>query len=761
LDTRLVNIKKRELQYHNMLKQIISLSFLLLIVIPIQPALLVKGLVDPNAETNNIPKVYGMDFSAEVYDKVSLSRYKNFIIKLTENGSRWTSAGPTFSDANIFAHNWIARSLGALSGGKIEVETIGNHRSIVGKLPGWIGGDAPVIVIGGHYDSVLNAPGANDDGTGIATVLELAYVLSRYNWPLDIYFCAFNSEEIGLVGSNEVAAYLSHDSVQILQFFNVDMLLVENENAPADERVLMAYNNDPETTYETSHYWADLTRMMSRNLGRDLIMPIASNSFSAWTRSDHYSFLNWGYQGVLFAFESGSGSDSAYHSPMDTWDNPMYNYTVAHETVASIGASIAYTMSRSFGAPMMLNYSGMIERGELGYYIANTINTKLNITLTWDGGPISIDIFNPSQTLVEHLEISNSSGVDKRVMSVDLVQDGLHEIALSSDGEREYQIILEYESDIDGDNIRDSEQYWFDVELFEIDHDADGLSDAEEMILGTNIWSRDTDGDLMEDLWEIENGFNPLNATDGLDDEDNDGISNTNEVGNGTSIFSMDTDSDLMPDLYEIVNHLNPVVDDRNEDADNDLVTNYDEFLLGLNPQSNDTDNDAQPDGWEVEYGLKPLVNDSHRDPDHDSLANIVEYQLGTSPKSADTDSDSMPDNYEVDNGLNPLIDDALGDLDSDDLTNIEEFELGTNPQSNDSDQDLMPDAWEVSYDLNPLRNDSQRDPDQDGVINLDEYLNGLNPRVSDKQVALQVSLMFMLGILLIAIPAVVIWKKY
>ena len=618
-----------------------------------------------------------------------------------------------------------------------------------------------MIAIGGHYDSVLGAPGANDDGTGVATVLELAYVLSKYNWPLDIYFCAFNSEEIGLIGSNEVASYFSMSGIQILQYFNVDMLLVENEFAPSDERVLMVYNNGLKTIYETSHYWADLTRMMSRNLGRDLIVPLASNSFSAWTRSDHYSFLTHDYQGVLFAFESGSGYDTAYHQPSDTWNNPMYNYTVAHETVSSIGANIAYTMSRSFGAPMTQSYSGTIEDGKVGYYLANTIETTMNITLTWENGPVSIDVFDPSDTLVAHLDTANLSGTDNHIMSIALLDDGLHEIVLSSDNECDYTVVIEYECDIEGDDIPDSEQYWFDVELFEIDHDGDGLSDADEMIHGTNIWSRDTDGDLMEDLWELDNGFNPLNASDGLDDEDNDGISNSNEVGNGTSIFSNDTDSDLMPDLYEIVNHLNPTVDDGAEDADHDFVTNYNEFLLGLNPQSNDTDNDMQPDGWEVQYDLNPLSDDSQMDADGDTLTNIFEFQIGTSPRSPDTDSDSMPDNYEVSHGLNPLIDDSLGDLDLDDLTNIEEFQLGTDPQSNDTDQDLMPDAWEVTYGLNPLRDDSQRDPDHDGIINLDEYLNGFNPRVSDRQVVLQVSLMFTVGLAVITIPAAIAWKKF
>jgi len=743
-----------------MLKRLIPLILILSVVVPLYPTPKAIALADPDADSNSMIRVYSMNFESEVYDKVSQNRYKNFIIKLTENGSRWTSAGPTFSDANVYARNWLVKRLGELSSGKIEVELIGNHKSVVGRLPGWVGGNSPVIMIGGHYDSVALAPGANDDGTGVATVLELAYVLSKYEWPLDIYFCAWNSEEIGLVGSHEVAAQFSSSGIQILQYFNVDMLLVENGYSPPDERVLMVYNNDPRTIYETSHYWADLTRMMSRNLGRDLILPLASNSFSAWSRSDHYSFLTYDYQGVLFAFESGSGYDSAYHSPSDTWDNSMYNYTLAHETVASIGASIAHSMSRAYGEPTRINYTGIIEEGVRKYYIANTIETTMNLTLTWQNGPLSVDVRSPSEVLLHHLDIVNSSGNNKKLISLELVDDGLHEIIFSSENEVEFSFEAEYESDIEGDDIPDSEQYWFDVELFTIDHDADGLSDAEEMILGTDIWSRDTDGDAMEDFWEVENGFDPLSPSDGLEDEDGDGISNTNEARNGTSVFNNDTDLDLMPDLYEIVMQLNPLIDDSSGDADSDLVTNYNEYILGTNPQLSDSEGDLMPDGYEIANSLNPLVDDSFLDPDGDTLTNLEEFLIGTSPQSDDSDSDTMPDNYEVERGLNPIFDDSADDLDDDALTNKEEYELGTSPINNDTDSDLMPDGWEVTYHLKPLVNDSLRDPDKDGITNLDEYLNGLNPRVSDRQVVPIIIATFSIGLVAIVIPAAIAWKK-
>ncbi|MGY5852806.1 MAG: M20/M25/M40 family metallo-hydrolase, partial [Candidatus Thorarchaeota archaeon] len=324
-------------------------TLLVLMMLPAPIPVESSVYVAPDLERLNPVRIYGQNVADAVFDVVSESRYKSHIIKLTENGSRWTDTTPTFSDANVYAKNWIVKRLGELSMDRIEVEVVGSHHSVVGRLPGWIPGDAPVIVIGGHYDSVPGAPGANDDGTGVATVLELAYVLSSYVWPLDIYFCAWNSEEIGLFGSREVATIFEQEGIEVLQYFNIDMLLVEDVYAPPDERVHMYYNNAEDVVYENSHYWADLTRMMSKNLGLDLIVPIPSTSVSFWHRSDHYSFIQRGYRNVLFAFESGVGYDDAYHQPTDTWDNPMYNYTLARETAASIGSTIAFSMSREYG----------------------------------------------------------------------------------------------------------------------------------------------------------------------------------------------------------------------------------------------------------------------------------------------------------------------------------------------------------------------------------------------------------------------------
>ena len=90
-----------------------------------------------------------------------------------------------------------------------------------------------------------------------------------------------------------------------------------------------------------------------------------------------------------------------------------------------------------------------------------------------------------------------------------------------------------------------------------------------------------------------------------------------------------------MPDKYEVDNGFNPRdPSDGGEDADGDGLTNAQEYMAGLNPFSPDTDNDGMPDLWELEHGLNPLVNDAGLDPDGDGLTNLEEYLNNSDPQT-------------------------------------------------------------------------------------------------------------------------------
>jgi hypothetical protein len=96
----------------------------------------------------------------------------------------------------------------------------------------------------------------------------------------------------------------------------------------------------------------------------------------------------------------------------------------------------------------------------------------------------------------------------------------------------------------------------------------------------------------MPDKYEVDNGFDPTDASDGAADADGDGLSNAQEYTGGLNPFSADSDNDQIDDLWELTYGLNPLnPDDANMDLDDDTYTNLEEYLAGTDP----TVNDAEP----------------------------------------------------------------------------------------------------------------------------------------------------------------------
>ena len=88
----------------------------------------------------------------------------------------------------------------------------------------------PKVIIGGHYDSVSGSPGANDNASGTAVVLDLARRLARTPQADRVWFVAFDGEEDGLHGSK---AFVNQATTQFLAqlsgMINFDMVGINNE----------------------------------------------------------------------------------------------------------------------------------------------------------------------------------------------------------------------------------------------------------------------------------------------------------------------------------------------------------------------------------------------------------------------------------------------------------------------------------------------------------------------------------------------------
>jgi hypothetical protein len=105
----------------------------------------------------------------------------------------------------------------------------GQTANVVATLRGTVNPEL-VYVVSSHYDSVAVGPGADDDSSGTAALLETARILSQHPQPATILFASFTGEEAGLLGSREFVRRAVADKVRIVGALNNDMVGWANDN---------------------------------------------------------------------------------------------------------------------------------------------------------------------------------------------------------------------------------------------------------------------------------------------------------------------------------------------------------------------------------------------------------------------------------------------------------------------------------------------------------------------------------------------------
>ena len=117
---------------------------------------------------------------------------------------------------------------------------IGN---VMATLKGTDPNDDRIFMVSGHIDSRVSnvnnresdAPGANDDGSGTAAVIELARVMSKYSFPATIIFVAVSGEEQGLLGANHLAERAANEKWNLEALLNNDIM---GSNHSPDTRLI-------------------------------------------------------------------------------------------------------------------------------------------------------------------------------------------------------------------------------------------------------------------------------------------------------------------------------------------------------------------------------------------------------------------------------------------------------------------------------------------------------------------------------------------
>lgn len=215
-------------------------------------------------------------------------------------------------------------------------------------------------MIDGHYDTVEDSPGADDNGSAIVGLLECLEILQDVQFKESINFIAFDFEELGLVGSKGYVNSGIRDYEEIDGVFNFEMIGYYSDE-PNSQMLPFGFEIlFPEVAQEVENeeFRGNFLTNVGNEASADLIerLEIAAENYVPnlrvlslavpenggitpdLRRSDHASFWDGGYQALMLT-DGANFRNQNYHTPNDTWET--LNYTFMSQVVqATLGALV-------------------------------------------------------------------------------------------------------------------------------------------------------------------------------------------------------------------------------------------------------------------------------------------------------------------------------------------------------------------------------------------------------------------------------------
>jgi Peptidase family M28 len=274
--------------------------------------------------------------------EVNADSLRSYINKLVSFGTRSTLSSTTHPTRGIGAsREWVVskfKEFAKQSNGRMTVvldrwilqpdkrriDTLVDMGNPMAWLKGTDPNDDRIFVISGHLDSratnvmnrTIDAPGANDDGSGVAAVMECARIMAKQSFPATILFVAFSGEEQGLLGAEHLADSARKSNWNIEALLNNDIMgsnhsnetnIIDNtkvrvfsEGLPAfelDKRAAGIRNLGSEndgSARQLARYVKEIGERYVANL--EVVMVYRNDRFLRG--GDHTSFVQKGYAAV-------------------------------------------------------------------------------------------------------------------------------------------------------------------------------------------------------------------------------------------------------------------------------------------------------------------------------------------------------------------------------------------------------------------------------------------------------------------------------
>ncbi|HEY3839833.1 MAG TPA: M28 family peptidase, partial [Bryobacteraceae bacterium] len=208
------------------------------------------------------------------------------------------------------------------------------------------GGDSVDDVIDFEKSVDAPAPGVTDDASGASVVMELARVMSQYQFEKTIVFVTFAGEEIGLIGSTLYADKAKKRGDQIEAVLNNDIVGCEVAgDGRADSRGVRVFSDDPvdSPSRELARYVRGCAQRYVPGFAAEPVF--RADRFSRG--GDHTPFVSDGYAGVRFT--SVEENLDIQHTAKDTFEKASASYTT---NVARVNVASAASLALAPAAPV-------------------------------------------------------------------------------------------------------------------------------------------------------------------------------------------------------------------------------------------------------------------------------------------------------------------------------------------------------------------------------------------------------------------------
>jgi Zn-dependent M28 family amino/carboxypeptidase len=232
--------------------------------------------------------------------------------------------------------DYIAASLKS-AGARVTFEEFTVNNQLYNNVIADYGpGDGPVIVIGAHYDTAGEQPGADDNASGVAGLLELGRLLDGKRLDTKIVLAAYTLEEpphFGTInmGSAVHAKALRRDRVEVKLMISVEMIgyYSEQQNSQGFPSALLKlfYPSAGNFIIVVDRIWSNLGARVKKSLSSVIELPVysinAPRLIPGIDFSDHVNFWNLGYPAVMVT-DTSFYRNAAYHSARDTAERLNY-----------------------------------------------------------------------------------------------------------------------------------------------------------------------------------------------------------------------------------------------------------------------------------------------------------------------------------------------------------------------------------------------------------------------------------------------------